>query len=649
MLTTLHLAGNMLSGLIPSTIGNLTRLKDLDLSLNPLSGSIPSEIGNLKQLGYLSLVENQLTGSIPPRLNNLTHLKWFQIGYNKLIGPLPENLCFSGLLTKLTACDNSLTGPIPKSLRNCSSLYRVWLHGNQLSGNISEDFGIYPSLDYIDLSHNNFYGELTKNWGKCHNLTSLKMSNNKISGNIPPELSKLSNLENLNLATNDLSGSIPRELGDYLKLLNLNLSNNRFGGSIPIEIGQINTLQSLDLGNNLLIEGPLPDIKAFQEAPFKALKGNKGLCGNATGLKACLTKLNNGDVEKKGKKVMLLTVLLVFGILFLLLMVLGIFMAFCKKVRNTKNEPSRVNHGNVFAIWSYDGKMVYENIIEVTENFSAKYCVGEGGYGTVYRANLPNGQVVAVKKFHATLDDDWANLKGFTSEICALTEIRHHNIVKLYGYCSHPRHSFLVYEFLEGGSLGKVLSTDNDIVVFDWIKRVNTVKGVANALSYMHHDCFQPIIHRDISSKNVLFDLEYVAHISDFGTARYMNLNSSNWTSFAGTFGYAAPGYTKWAQFQFDLKSAGLTKAIKSFGVLALEVIMGKHPGDLISSLSSSSSSSLTSTAQGIFLKDVLDQRLLPPRNQVAEQIVVVAKLAFACLHTTPLSRPTMQQSFQIY
>ncbi|CAL5414734.1 unnamed protein product [Camellia sinensis] len=86
---------------------------------------------------------------------------------------------------------------------------------------------------------------------------------------------------------------------------------------------------------------------------------------------------------------------------------------------------------------------------------------------------------------------------------------------------------------------------------------------------------------------------------------------------------------------------------VYSFGVLALEVIMGKHPGDLISSLSSSSSSSLISTTQGIFLKDVLDQRLLPPRNQVAKQIVV-AKLAFACLHTTPLSRPTMQQVARI-
>ncbi|KAL7176270.1 hypothetical protein ACSBR2_029757 [Camellia fascicularis] len=70
---------------------------------------------------------------------------------------------------------------------------------------------------------------------------------------------------------------------------------------------------------------------------------------------------------------------------------------------------------------------------------------------------------------------------------------------------------------------------------------------------------------------------------------------------------------------------------------------MGKHLGDLITSLSPSSSSSSTLTAQGIFLKDVLDQHLLPPRNEVAEQVVVV-KLAFACLHTTPVSRPTMQQ-----
>ncbi|GMP79914.1 hypothetical protein CsSME_00035235 [Camellia sinensis var. sinensis] len=174
---------------------------------------------------------------------------------------------------------------------------------------------------------------------------------------------------------------------------------------------------------------------------------------------------------------------------------------------------------------------------------------------------------------------------------------------------------------MSGGSLGNILSTEDQVLQFDWIKRVNVVKSVANAVSYMHHDCSPPIIHRDISSKNVLLDLEYVAHISDFGTARFMKPDSSNWTSFARTYGYAAPelAYTMEVNERCD---------VFSFGVLTLELIMGKHPGDLISSLSSSSSfSSSTSTVHGILLKDVLDQRFLPPKNKVAEQVVMVAKL----------------------
>ncbi|XP_057502733.1 MDIS1-interacting receptor like kinase 2-like [Actinidia eriantha] len=320
-------------------------------------------------------------------------------------------------------------------------------------------------------------------------------------------------------------------------------------------------------------------------------------------------------------------------------MVLGYFMAFRKKERTIKNEPRQINNENLFAIWSYDGKMVYDNIIEATENFRDKYCVGEGAYGTVYRASFPNGQVLAVKKLHASSDGDMADQKGFTREINTLTKIRHHSIVKLYGFCSHPRHSFLVYEFMDGGSLGKVLTMGDEAVELDWTKRVNVVKGVANALSYMHHDSSPPIIHRDISSKNILLDSEYTAHISDFGTARFVKPDTSNWTSFAGTFGYAAPelAYTREVNAKCD---------VYSFGVLTLELIMGKHSGDLLSSLSSSSSSSSSTSlaAKGILLKDVLDQRLPPLRNQDAEQLVVISKLAFACLQSNPLSRPTMQQ-----
>ena len=107
---------------------------------------------------------------------------------------------------------------------------------------------------------------------------------------------------------------------------------------------------------------------------------------------------------------------------------------------------------------------------------------------------------------------------------------------------SESSKTFLVYEFLEGGSLKELLSNKEEAIGFTWIKRANIVKGVADALSYMHHHCSLPIVHRDISSKNILLDSECVAHISDFGTARLLKPDSSNWTSFAGTFGYAAPG-----------------------------------------------------------------------------------------------------------
>jgi len=106
----------------------------------------------------------------------------------------------------------------------------------------------------------------------------------------------------------------------------------------------------------------------------------------------------------------------------------------------------------------------------------------------------------------------------------------------------------MVYEFLEKDNVQNILKDDEQAIAFDWNKRVNVIKDVANALFYMHYDCSPPIIHRDISSKNVLLDLEYVAHVSDFGTAKFLNPNSSNWTSFVGTFGYAAPG-----QFSFLL------------------------------------------------------------------------------------------------
>jgi serine/threonine protein kinase len=190
----------------------------------------------------------------------------------------------------------------------------------------------------------------------------------------------------------------------------------------------------------------------------------------------------------------------------------------------------------------HDGKLLYENIIAATEEFNSNYCIGEGGYGIVYKAVMPPERVVAVKKLHQSQTDKLSNFKAFETEVRVLANIRHRNIVKLYGFCSHAKHSFLVYELIERGSLRKIITSEEQAIELDWMKRLNVVKGMAGALSYLHHSCSPPIIHRDITSNNILLDLEYEAHVSDFGTARLLMPDSSNWTSFAGTFGYTAPG-----------------------------------------------------------------------------------------------------------
>ncbi|XP_042941701.1 MDIS1-interacting receptor like kinase 2-like isoform X2 [Carya illinoinensis] len=297
-------------------------------------------------------------------------------------------------------------------------------------------------------------------------------------------------------------------------------------------------------------------------------------------------------------------------------------------LRENQLELRESKNGNIFSIWNYDGHIAYEEIIEATEDFDIKHCIGTGGYGSVYKAELPSGNVVALKKLHQREVENPVFCKSFINEVRVLTEIRHRNIVKLHGFCVHKRCRFLIYEYMERGSLFCVLRNVDEAMELDWSKRVNIIKDTAHALSYMHHECIPAIVHRDISTNNILLNSELQAFVSDFGTAKLLDPDSSNQTLVAGTYGYIAPkfAYTMIVTEKCD---------VYSFGVVALEVLMGRHPGELLSSLSSSS--------QNMMLNEILDQRLPPPNRLIGQDILLVATIAFACLHTQPKSRPTMK------
>ncbi|XP_027166021.1 MDIS1-interacting receptor like kinase 2-like, partial [Coffea eugenioides] len=348
---------------------------------------------------------------------------------------------------------------------------------------------------------------------------------------------------------------------------------------------------------------------------IEEVQGNKGLCGNITGLPACgSSPLIKKHVKDKQKKLLVTILCPLLGSFLLLCAFYGGLRLHDQWRKSSGTEDMDMKKGNFFSVCSYDGKALYKEIVMATEEFNDIFCIGKGGYGSVYRAELPSGDVIAVKKLHHV--PEMAMHRSFLNEIKALTEIKHRNIVKLFGFCSNSRHSFLVYEYLERGSLAKILSMEEEAMELDWQKRLKIIKGIAHALSYMHHDCSPAIVHRDLSSNNILLDPEYEAHISDFGTSKFLKIDSSNWSSLAGTYGYVAP------EFAYTMKVTEKCD-VYSFGVLTMEVIKGKHPGDLIAYL-------MSSKPENIELKDLLDQRLLYPSQEIERNLKSVLKLVRA-------------------
>jgi hypothetical protein len=386
-------------------------------------------------------------------------------------------------------------------------------------------------------------GNIPKEVGNCHKLLSLDVSNNNLSGEIPFELGYLTELQLLlDLSSNRLSRNIPENLGKLSKLESLNVSHNQLSGEIPSSFSCMVSLRnsSIDFSYNNLT-GHIPTSTIFKDAPAKAYVGNSGLCGDAEGLTPCSKK-------KKHSNTTLLAVLIpVCSLLVLLATVVAGLLIRSRKTKLLVEENKTILECEENAeslIWRREGKFTFRDIVRATENFHENYCIGKGGFGSVYKAALKTGQIVAVKRFNMSDSSGIlvANRKSFENEIRMLTEIRHRNIIKLCGFRAIRGCMYLVYEYMEKGSLGNVLYGVGGRVELDWGRRLKIVQGLAHAIAYLHHDCTPPIVHRDITVNNILLESDFEPRLSDFGIARLLNSNTTNWTTIAGSYGYMAPG-----------------------------------------------------------------------------------------------------------
>ena len=350
------------------------------------------------------------------------------------------------------------------------------MSGNKLSGHIPGELRSLINLEYVDFSANNLSNSVPGSLGNLVKLHYLNLSHNKLSQQIPVELDNLIHLSELNLSHNFLGEKITSQICRMESLKQLNLSYNNLSGFIPRCFEEMRGLLHFDISYNKL-EGRIPNSTTFRDAPLEALQGNKGLCGDIRGFPSWMSH------KKASRKIWTVILFPLLGMVAFVIALTGIFFIFRQRKNDSQTQQSSFgNTLGLLSVLTFEGKIVYEEIIRATNDFDAMHCIGKGGHGSVYKATVPSGEIFAVKKFHSPLPGEMSfQQEEFLNEIKALIEIRHRNIVKFYGFCSHPRHSFIVYEYLECGSLDKILSNDASAKELGWTQRLNVIKGVAVA------------------------------------------------------------------------------------------------------------------------------------------------------------------------
>ncbi|CAN1187578.1 LRR receptor-like serine/threonine-protein kinase EFR [Linum perenne] len=575
LMFTLH--QNQMSGEVPDALDQLKSLQLLVLSFNNLYGEIPASIFNISSLIQIWFGANQFHGSLPWNLGtSLPNLEKFDVFNNNLIGRLPpslsnaSNLDFGNLSTnllRLTINDNKISGNFPSGIQNFIKLEVLWAENNQMSGGeIPASIENLKSLQLLNISHNNLRGVIPPQVMGLTSLSlSLDLSHNRFTGSLPVEVENLRNLGSLDLSHNMLSGSIPGSLGSCVMLESLHLQGNFLEGFIPSSLSSIRGIRELDLSANNL-SGQIPfflenmniskllnlsynnfDGEMFEEGVFKnasivSVIGNSKLCGGIPEFKLppC-KKFRNKSLSRKWK----IVISTVSSLLFLAFIGVSFFVF-------------RVKRRGKQAVDSVDDpqlqQLSYQRLYKATDGFSAANQVGVGSFGSVYKGVLDENSLVtniAVKVFN--LQRRGAS-KSFMAECEALKNIRHKNLVKILTVCSSvdsKGNDFkaLIYEFLANGSLEDWLHRpvgriDEPPKSLNFLQRVNIVIDIASAMDYLHNNCGTPIVHCDIKPSNILLDEDIVAHVGDFGLARFISPiadPSLSSIGIKGTVGYAPP------------------------------------------------------------------------------------------------------------
>ncbi|XP_006650171.1 protein STRUBBELIG-RECEPTOR FAMILY 7 [Oryza brachyantha] len=548
-----------------------------------------------------------------------------------LQGTLGYNMNILTALVELDVSNNNLGGSdIPYNLP--PNLERLNLENNSFSGTLPYSISQMSSLKYLNIGHNQLSG-INVMFNQLTNLTTLDLSDNKFSGTLPDSLSSVTSLTMLHLQNNQFTGTI--DVLSDLPLTDLNVENNQLSGAIPDKLKGISNLQISGNSFSNSPAPSSPPSTASQSPPRQPSKGNPGNSnknpsiasngddgsdGGDGGGGGRSSKVGGGAVAGIVISVVVLGAMVAFFLIkrksmrdqrggdpeknepltlrpiasgkFNQLRAISIVSPTAKEglqktVSMNLKPPSKIDLHKSFDESDPTDKPVKAKKIDLssirataytvadlqmaTESFSANNLIGEGSFGRVYRAEISDNKVLAVKKIN--LSALLSNPSDFFIHLVAkISKLNHPNLSELDGYCSEHGQYLLAYEFYMNGSLHDFLHlSDGYNKTLSWNNRVKIALGSARALEYMHETCSPSVIHKNFKSSNILLDNELNPHVSDCGFAELIpnqELQESDENS-----GYRAPEVTM--SGQYSQKSD-----VYSFGVVMLELLTGRKAFD---------------------------------------------------------------------
>ncbi|XWS22116.1 hypothetical protein CRYUN_Cryun29cG0006900 [Craigia yunnanensis] len=207
--------------------------------------------------------------------------------------------------------------------------------------------------------------------------------------------------------------------------------------------------------------------------------------------------------------------------------------------------------------------MSFTQLGRATDDFRVGNIIGFGNMGIMYKATLPNGRLIAVKRSYRQMINE-----EFVFELKTLSSFRHVNCIPLLGFCIESTERLLVYKYMSNGNLHDWLHpAQNEAKILQWPLKVKIAIGLARGLAWLHHVCRFRVAHLKLSSKCILLDQNFEPKLSNFGKAMLMNPND---------IGLNRPrGFSINSEFYvWDF----IKKDVFDFGIVLLELITGEDP-----------------------------------------------------------------------